>query len=55
MSMFPIDLCPRCGCNNAPLCWLGEDKGWLCEDCFEKEQEAHDNETKAKPTKGGHL
>ena len=40
MSLFgySADMCPRCGCNNAPLVWLGNGKGWLCEDCFDKEK-----------------
>ena len=33
-----FDRCPRCNTNNAPMVWLGEDKGWLCEDCLEKER-----------------
>lgn len=33
-----FDRCPRCNHNDAPMVWLGESKGWLCEDCFEKER-----------------
>lgn len=38
-NMFrDFDRCPRCNHNDAPMVWLGEGKGWLCEDCFEKER-----------------
>lgn len=33
---FEIDLCPDCGCNNAPMVFLDKDRGWICEDCYEK-------------------
>lgn len=36
---YTADMCPKCGCNNAPLVYLGKDKGWLCEDCLEKQRE----------------
>lgn len=32
------DRCPRCNHNDAPMVWMGADRGWLCEDCFEKER-----------------
>lgn len=34
---FSYDLCPVCGCNNAPMVFLDKDRGWICEDCYEKE------------------
>lgn len=42
---FEIDHCPVCGCNNAPMVFLDKDRGWICEDCYEK-QEKERNETK---------
>lgn len=36
---FGIDICPICGCNNAPMVWLGKNKGWICEDCYERREE----------------
>lgn len=35
--MWSVDICPKCNCNNAPMVWLGKDRGWICEDCYEKE------------------
>lgn len=29
-------LCPICNTNNAPMVWMGKDRGWICEDCVEK-------------------
>lgn len=43
MMFNSLDICPRCNCNNAPMVWLGEDKGWLCEDCYEKEVQENAN------------
>ena len=49
MSLFSYtaDMCPKCGCNNAPLVYLGKDKGWLCEDCLAKEQRANEEREKS--------
>lgn len=41
-----IDCCPRCGCNNAPMVWLSEQEGWICEDCLDKEISEQNGETK---------
>lgn len=40
---FEIDHCPVCGCNNAPMVFLDKDRGWICEDCYEKEVKEHGN------------
>lgn len=40
MSLFSPDICPKCGCNNAPMVWLGDKKGWLCEDCYDKQKQS---------------
>lgn len=40
---FNRDLCPVCGCNNAPMVFLDKDRGWICEDCYEKEVKEHGN------------
>ena len=42
------DCCPRCGCNNAPMVWLSEQEGWICEDCLEKEVSEKNGGTKDK-------
>lgn len=40
---FGFDICPRCSCNNAPMVWLGKEKGWICEDCYDKEVKENAN------------
>lgn len=45
---FEFGLCPVCGCNNAPMVWLGKQEGWICEDCLEKEVSEKNGETKDK-------
>lgn len=36
---YSFDICPKCGCNNAPMVWLGKGNSWICEDCYIKEKE----------------
>lgn len=40
---FAIDICPRCGCNNAPMVFLSKEQGWICEDCYDKEVKENAN------------
>lgn len=40
---FGFDICPRCCSNNAPMVWFGADKGWICEDCHDKEVKENAN------------
>lgn len=35
--MTGLDLCPRCGAYAQPMVWLGKGKGFICEDCYDKE------------------
>ena len=35
--MTALDFCPRCRAYASPMVWLGEHKGWICEDCYNKE------------------
>lgn len=45
--MTGLDLCPRCGAYAQPMVWLGENRGWICEDCWETEQKAKEEKRHA--------
>lgn len=45
--MTGLDLCPRCGAYAQPMVWLGENRGWICEDCWKKEQKAKEEKRHA--------
>ncbi len=41
--MTGLDLCPRCGAYAQPMVWLGKGRGWICEDCYDKEVKENAN------------
>lgn len=41
--MGDFDFCPRCGVYALPMILLGSAKGWICEDCYEKEVKEHEH------------
>lgn len=45
--MTGLDLCPRCGAYAQPMVWLGKNRGWICEDCWESEQKAKEEKRHA--------
>ena len=42
--MTGLDLCPRCGAYAQPMVWLGKGKGFICEDCYDKEVKENESD-----------